>query len=304
MNPKVLFVDDEKNILSSLRRLLYRESFELHFAGSGAEGLKVLEEHEIAVIISDMRMPEMDGVAFLKEAQKMQPDAVRMVLSGYSEISSIMEAVNQGQIWRYITKPWDDNEIKLNIRNAADYHHQAKERKRLMEELKLKNKALEMLNTQLESIVEERTWQLQERSEILNLLAEDGNYDVVINKCCESISRQVGGVSAYLWVPFAEKLYQSDDKEATDELIQGLKTVIESKSPVRFETLTAMPVLKGDNVLGAVGVSVKVEPKDDGMCEPIHCFSSIIALALSQQKQLKEAPDFIGKLDDIIDAME
>ena len=132
-NETVLFVDDEPRILSAIKRLIRPLELKAYFAESGADGLQVLKEHHIDLVISDMRMPEMDGAQFLTEVKKLWPDTVRMLLTGYADISSTIEALNNGGIYRYISKPWDDIELKkiigdgLKIRRLETVRNQGKQ---------------------------------------------------------------------------------------------------------------------------------------------------------------------------------
>jgi len=110
---QILFVDDERAILSSLRRLFRSSGYKVHIANSGAEGIALLEQYPIDLVVSDMRMPEMDGAAFLSTVAEQWPKTVRMLLTGYAEVSSAIDAINQGKISRYLTKPWDDSDIAM-----------------------------------------------------------------------------------------------------------------------------------------------------------------------------------------------
>ncbi|MDR3566033.1 MAG: response regulator [Negativicutes bacterium] len=138
----VLFVDDENHILSAIRRATADEAFESLFAGSGREALQVFAEHEISVIITDMRMPGMDGLALLKIIREQYPETVRMVLSGYTQLSQVLATVNQGDIFRYIPKPWEmEEELLSAVRQAIDRYNLGAERDSLREGLELKNQA-------------------------------------------------------------------------------------------------------------------------------------------------------------------
>jgi diguanylate cyclase (GGDEF)-like protein len=114
----LLLVDDEDNILSALKRLLRRDGYQIIVANSAAEGLQRLVDHEVDVIISDQRMPGMTGVEFLRRAKALYPDTVRMVLSGYTELQSIIDAVNEGAIYKFLTKPWDDERLRGHVAEA------------------------------------------------------------------------------------------------------------------------------------------------------------------------------------------
>ena len=121
----LLLVDDEPSILASLRRLLRREGYTIFTAESGAEGLELLAGHDIGVVISDARMPSMTGAEFLGRVREMYPDSVRIMLSGYTDLESVTSAVNRGELFRFLTKPWDDAEL-LNVVRDAFQHHEAR----------------------------------------------------------------------------------------------------------------------------------------------------------------------------------
>src|SRR5690606_11173906 len=117
----VLLVDDEENILSSVRRVLRNERYRLIAATSGAMALELLEQHEIDLIVSDARMPGIDGATLLAQVQQRWPECLRILLTGYADITTTIKAINQGQIYRYISKPWDDDELRLIIRQALAF---------------------------------------------------------------------------------------------------------------------------------------------------------------------------------------
>lgn len=121
--PTVLFVDDEKKVLKSLKRGFLDEPYEKLFAISGKEALEILEKNEIHVIVTDMRMPEMNGLELLKIVKEKYPDVVRMALSGYTQISTLLTAINQGEIFKFITKPWKlEEEFKPAIHEAIEHY--------------------------------------------------------------------------------------------------------------------------------------------------------------------------------------
>ena len=117
----LLLVDDEASILTSLRRLLRKDGYEILFGNGGEEGLALLAQHPVDVILSDQRMPNMTGVEFLRRVKIAYPDTVRMVLSGYTELQSITDAINEGAIYKFLTKPWDDEQLRANIAEAFRY---------------------------------------------------------------------------------------------------------------------------------------------------------------------------------------
>ncbi|GAB6063734.1 response regulator [Deferrisoma palaeochoriense] len=119
--PKVLFVDDEENVLRALRRLFRREPWALGFATSGEEALRRFEaEGPFDVVVADQRMPGMTGVELLRRLKALHPECVRIVLSGYTDVNAVIEAVNEGAIFKFLTKPWDDEVLRATVAEAAE----------------------------------------------------------------------------------------------------------------------------------------------------------------------------------------
>ncbi len=157
----ILCVDDEPNILSALRRLFRSQGFSVKIADSGKAGLEILASEKIDLVISDMRMPEMDGTQFLEQVKNRWPDTPRLLLTGYADISSTIGAINRGEIYRYITKPWDDADICLVVRQALERQALALEKIRLEALTARQNAELLALNATLEMKVAERTSELK-----------------------------------------------------------------------------------------------------------------------------------------------
>ncbi|TRZ51426.1 response regulator, partial [bacterium] len=117
----ILCVDDEENILSALKRLLRNEGYRVMTAASGIEGLKVLEENDVQLVISDQRMPEMSGTDFFATVREQFPEAIRIILSGYTDVDAITESINKGHIYKLLLKPWNDQRLKLEVKQALEY---------------------------------------------------------------------------------------------------------------------------------------------------------------------------------------
>lgn len=157
----LLLVDDESNILSSLRRVFRPQGYRILTAGSGAEGLAALEREPVDLVISDMRMPVMDGAQFLEQVASRWPDTVRILLTGYADISSTVAAINKGRIYQYVAKPWEDNGIRLTVKHALSQQFNEQERRRLEALTQRQNAELKELNAGLEYKVAERTAEIR-----------------------------------------------------------------------------------------------------------------------------------------------
>ncbi|MDP2826024.1 MAG: response regulator [Sulfuritalea sp.] len=168
----LLLVDDEASILSSLRRLLRPAGYTIHIAESGAAGLEILEREAVDLVVSDMRMPEMDGAQFLEQVRKRWPATMRILLTGYADVSSTVDAINRGEIYRYISKPWDDDQLTLTVRDALESGRLRSENARLLALTKAQNQELTQLNAGLEQKVAERTAEIGQVNSFLNLANE------------------------------------------------------------------------------------------------------------------------------------
>ena len=144
----LLIVDDEVDVLESLRHQFHR-TYRVLTAGSGGQAMSVLDTNEVQLILSDQRMPGMQGDAFLSQARRLQPDAIRMLFTGYADIQAVINAVNEGHIFRYILKPWDTVELEGIIRQATEQYDLLAERKRLIAELQAANAQLLHANEEL-----------------------------------------------------------------------------------------------------------------------------------------------------------
>jgi two-component system probable response regulator PhcQ len=132
MENRLLIVDDEPNVLSALKRVFIDEHFEVRTAGSGEEALELLGAHRFKVVISDERMPGMGGAEFLAVVKERHPQIARILLTGYASIEATMKAVNDGEIYRFFTKPWDDYQLKLAVRSAIERYDLEAENRRLL----------------------------------------------------------------------------------------------------------------------------------------------------------------------------
>ncbi len=148
---RILLVDDEINVLRSLERTFLDDSYEILTASSAAEGLAVLRgTAPVQLVISDYRMPEMSGVEFLREVCRQWPDTVRIVLSGYADTGVVIAAINEGEIYKFIPKPWNDDELKVTVKNALERYPLNKKNMELTEALLTKVRELSEANAELE----------------------------------------------------------------------------------------------------------------------------------------------------------
>ncbi len=162
MENTVLLVDDERNILNSLTRVFRKEGYNILTAEGGAEGLDLIRANKVSIVISDHRMPVMEGVEFLSRVKEASPETIRFMLTGYADIKAVMSAINKGEVYRYITKPWNDDELRSAVREALEHYNLSAENRRLTELTRIQNGQLVDLNKNLESKVEQKTRKIKE----------------------------------------------------------------------------------------------------------------------------------------------
>ncbi len=164
---KILVVDDEQNVLNSLKRLFLDDDYTIFTADSAEDGLKILLKEHIHIVISDYRMPGMNGVEFLKKVRTISPETVRIVLSGYADTASIVSAINEGQIYKFIPKPWNNDQLKVTISNAVERYFLFKANLELTAQLQEKNNELMKLNLELEKLLKQKSRSLEFSNEAL-----------------------------------------------------------------------------------------------------------------------------------------
>ena len=172
MDRLLLLVDDEENITSALTRLLRRDNYTIFRANGGEEGLALLTQHQFGVIISDQRMPGMTGTEFLSIVKDLYPDTVRIVLSGYTEINSITDAINRGAVYKFLTKPWEDDLLRANVEEAFHRYELKIENARLARELQEANERLKSINSQLLQNIDWKGQEIVHNQEVLRVSQE------------------------------------------------------------------------------------------------------------------------------------
>ena len=144
----LLVVDDEPDVVQSLQDLLRRD-YRVLGATRAREGLRLLHEQPVHVVMTDQRMPEISGIDFLRSVRRHRPDAIRLLFTGYADIKAVIDAINEGHVYRYITKPWDPDELLTILHQAGEQYDLLQERQRLLDDLCRKNQELEQANAEL-----------------------------------------------------------------------------------------------------------------------------------------------------------
>jgi len=322
----ILFVDDEKSILKALYRIFFDDNYHILTAGSGQEALDLLNAGEKpCVIISDQRMPGMSGAEFLARARKILPESIRMVLTGYADINTAMESINRGGIYRYILKPWDDEELRLVVRDAILLFELSSQNKRLTMELEVNNLALVELNASLEQKVAERTRALRQiirelegRDRIQQYLMEVHPLHDLLQTILAVVHDVVAisGCAFFLQadddrpdpapaaaINFDERL-DTDNHQALAEAVQQAMTADEPGNPstrIAQYTYVAVSVRKGSKKFGALVVKKDGEmPFPENNLRTFITFANMAAIGINDCRFQESIDDIEASLDDVL----
>lgn len=192
--PVVLFVDDEEHILKSLRRLFRKEGYEILAYSDPLRAVEVIREKEIDVIVSDQRMPGMSGAELLEEAHEANPDAVRIMLTGYTDLASAEDAINKGQVWRFLVKPWNDEDLRVTVRQAVNLVEMRRAQKRMVAQIRAQNAELARLNEQLEKRAESSERKLENLREKIADTDKLASLGLMAGGVAHELNNPLGGI--------------------------------------------------------------------------------------------------------------
>ncbi len=273
----VLYVDDEENNLNSFRAAL-RRNYNVFTALSGEEGMEVLIRNDIHVVVTDQRMPNMTGVQFLQHIPGDQ-DNIRIILTGFSDMESIIEAINTGKVYRYITKPWDKDELKITIDNAIETVMLRRNNKELIHELQEHNE-------QLEQKVKQRTKEIERQKEIIET-AKAQSDSLLLNILPDEIAEELKKFGK----SYARK---HDQVSILFSDIKGFTSIAEKLTPVKLVTQLDEMFGAFDNIIAKYGMEKIKTIGDAYMCasglpqaDPENAVKAVSA-ALDMQHFIKE----------------
>ena len=245
----VLYVDDEENNLNSFRAAL-RRNYNVFTAASGEEGMQVLSKNDIHVVVTDQRMPHMTGVQFLQHIPPDQ-DNIRIILTGFSDIEAIIDAINTGQVYRYITKPWDKDELKMTIDNAIETVMLRRNNKHLIHELQEHNE-------QLEEKVKQRTHEIEHQKQIIEdakIQSESLLLNILPTEIADELKR--------FGKSYARK---HDQVSVLFSDIKGFTSIAENLTPVKLVTQLDEVFGAFDNIIAKYGIEKIKTIGDAYMC--------------------------------------
>ncbi len=211
----VLMVDDEANVLRSLKRVLRTEPYKIVTADSGEEGLKLLKEQNFQMIVSDQRMPGLSGIEFLEKAREISSQTIRIILTGYSDLQTAEDAINRVQIYRFLCKPWNDEDLKSTIREGLNKWWLEQENQRMFRTIQEQNRSLKQWNEKLGQMVEERTRDLRNAQEQLVQSEKMASLGVLAGGVAHEINNPLGGILGITQLLLSDAI---EDKQLQEDL--------------------------------------------------------------------------------------
>ena len=277
----ILYVDDEINNLNSFRAAL-RRYYNIFTAISGEEGIQILAENDIHVVVTDQRMPNMTGVQFLQHIPGDQ-DNIRIILTGFSDMESIIEAINTGKVYRYITKPWDKEELKITIDNAVETVLLRRNNKILIHELQEYNELLEQKVVLRTLEIEKQKKEIEEAkaqsdSLLLNILPAEIAEE--LKRVGRSYARKHDEVSVLFadikgFTPIAERLQPEELVTLLDQVFSAFDNIIDKYGMEKIKTIgdcymcaSGLPLADKDCSLKAVLAAVDMQAFVEEFCQP------------------------------------
>lgn len=268
----ILYVDDEENNLTSFRAAM-RRHYNIFTATSGAEGMELFNQNDIHVIVTDQRMPNMTGVQFLQRLPD-EPDNTRIILTGFSDMDAIIDAINTGQVYRYITKPWDKDELKMTLDNAIETVKLRRDNKHLIKELQDHNDVLEAKVHERTLELEKKTAQIQSEKAVaekllLNILPEEIADE--LKKFGRSYARRHEEVTVLFadivgFTDIAAKMSPDELVSQLDECFRGFDRIVEKYSIEKIKTIgdcymcvSGLPTADADHAINAVHVALDMQ---------------------------------------------
>jgi len=163
----ILIVDDESHVISALRRLFRGEPYRILTATRATEALEIIRREPVQLVMCDHRMPEMSGTELMQRVKLTQPDVVRIIFTGYLDVGAAVDAINKGEVYRFVTKPWNDDELRLIVRQALAQHRLLRQNRELLKQVNEQNRQLRRLTRELERRVAERTREIERKRDEL-----------------------------------------------------------------------------------------------------------------------------------------
>ena len=305
MKRKILIVDDEAGVLNSLKRCLRNEPYDVITAGSGSMALELLQQQHVCLIITDVNMPGMDGIDFVCRANAVSPNSIKMVLSAYADIEMVIDAVNRGHIWRYLIKPWQPEDIRVTIGNAIDYYNAQADKRKLIQELELKNQELAQWTESLEELVDRRTAHIQSELVLMRMLLNGSELELFCKAIIPFFADhfKASNVSVFSNIDNIQYFRDRHESPAVNDVMIQVRQVLTRPDVYVDDQLIIAPVVNDGHIYGGIvirdyGVSY------DNIGSEYESYLALITIALTHHAMKIQAPQMLQNIDELIKGLK
>lgn len=306
MHFSILFVDDDVNIVNSFKRTIRTKDLTIFTASNGVEALAILKKEKIEVLVTDIRMPEMDGISLLAESAHLYPDMIRIAISGEADKEDIKKLINHGHIWQYIEKPFNMGYLFVTIKNGYELYLERTERLKLIQQLDRKSKELEELNQKLEDRVSERTRQLTQRAAILQMIINGENPDDIFMETAKAISQSALVNNLFVHSPLLQNPFSFAPIPIPEDISEKIDSRYSLKEPLKEDFYITVPLLQNDETIALVTVHTTTldEQEYEKIEEVTDFFVPMITMTLSHLKMLNDLPDLMDEIESMLGVMD
>lgn len=306
VNFTTLFVDDDEHLIASFKRNIHSKEITILTARNGVEALSLLQNNRVQVLITDIRMPQMDGIELISKVADAYPDIIRIAISGEANMEDIKQLINRGHIWQYLEKPFSMGYIFVILKNAYTLYLERQERRELILKLDRKTKELEDLNNTLEVLVSERTKQLTQRTNILHMIVNGAPLETICNETARAICQKVKVDNVIIHSPHLSIPFSLAPIPLPDTIDNSVKQVITSQKEYIDDFYISLPLLQNSETIGVITVHTTDHTlvKNTQIRDTIAFFSPLLTMSLSHRQMLTNLPDLMDNIDHFLGSLE
>lgn len=307
MSFTVLFVDDDDNIVNSFKRNIRNKDITILTAHNGLEALDTLQKNNVQVLISDIRMPKMNGIELLSAVADSYPHTISIAISGEADKDDIKRLINRGHIWQYIEKPFNMGFLFVTLKNAYEVYCERQERLDLVHKLDKKTKELEELNQKLEEKVAERTKQLFQRTEILHKIIDGESIESINSTTSKALCEAPYIEAIIIDSPLFEQPFTYNIEEVSNTINAQVSSIYKSKKTVENKRNISLPLLQQDEIVGVITIILSEDCSEynkTSIYESTGLFSPLITMTLTHKKLLMDLPDLMDEIESVLGEIE
>lgn len=306
MNITALFVDNDQHMVSSFKRNIRSKEITILTASNGEEALNILKSKSVHVLITDIHMPKINGIKLISHVADIYPQIIRIAISGEADIEDIKQLINRGHIWQYIEKPFSMGHLFVTIKNAYTLYLERQERLELVKKLDRKSKELEELNEKLEEIVAERTKQLDQRTNILQMIVTGDSIETICNETAKALCQTSAIDNVIIHSPHLVVPFSLAPLPIPESVSKTVAQITHSDDEYVEDFYLTLPLVQHDEVIGTITVHTNDDSRtiSNDIREKILFFAPLLTMSLSHSKLLSDLPDLMEDIEEVLGSLD